>query len=123
MEQLLDNFYSNLLYEIADNLINVSPVDTGNYITSFEVTQGRPTAETTSEGKPRGQPWEPFAEEGRAKLKAQIASLPEVTVADKVYFINRAEYAKLVETYSSAPFTHVANIMPIIIQDAAQRSL
>lgn len=123
IEEYLDSFYLNFLYEIADRAVNLSPVDTGNYITSFTITSGRPTGETSSEGKPRNQDYNQMADIARANLYQDIAALPSVEVASKVYLVNRAWYAYIIEQQGDAPFAHISRERNNIAKDAAQRSL
>lgn len=76
---------------VAEFAIDISPVDTGNYITSHTLHGG---GITTSRGKPRGQEWAPFAAEASANIASQASGLGK---SEAVSLFNIAEYAQQVE--------------------------
>jgi len=84
------------LQRLADKAVLESPVDTGTYITEHEINStGVPSGFATSAGKPRRQPYEPFAQEGLGNLYTDIDALPEgFTTASMT---NKAGHADIVE--------------------------
>jgi hypothetical protein len=93
----LDNFRDEYLAEIARVAIDNSPVvDTGTYITSHEIGPGEiPSGTTSSQGKPRRQQREPFAQQGLANLYSDIGSLGDQTTV--AHIGNTAEHASVYE--------------------------
>ena len=115
----VDDQQKEFLHNLAQQLVLQSPVDTGTYITSFEVVtgQGWGGVPTSSRGKPRNQPWGQKAGEGLSKLSAEVESLPEL--APMVAFRNNAQHAAAVEyDLGYAPFTVARNIAKQLAQDA-----
>lgn len=99
-EMLLDKvddvqkaFYTKLVSKI----VGFSPVDTGTYMENHGIGQGRSSqvASASSNGKPRGQSREPYANSALSRLISQINSLP--SNPKTVYVGNFAVHASLVE--------------------------
>ena len=95
-QKSLGEFRDRHLGQIAELVTSVSPVDTGTYITSHEITPGTSgTYTSTSHGKPRRQPREPFEGEGLMNLLSDIQALPEDTPT--VALTNNSEHKQSVE--------------------------
>lgn len=81
---------------MAERVVAYSPVDTGTYMDSHHVTQGRaggaPTE--TSHRKPRGQPREPHESEALTRMYDEIDALPN---ARETRVSNNAQHARIVE--------------------------
>lgn len=86
------------LLEVAGNLTKLSPVDTGDYVMSHQVSDtniaGRFTGNFRSIG-PGGQNREFFQETAYNKLAWEIDALPETTAT--VFFGNTSPHANAVE--------------------------
>lgn len=112
--------------KIIDAIVEFSPVDTGTYMESHEVQEGRSQRSVTnsSSGKERGQPKEPFASAARARLFAEIDALPP---GDSNIFIrNYAIHSRLVEygganmPVAYAPYTRARSLTPRFIREAIE---
>jgi hypothetical protein len=122
LQDQLVNYKTYFLQGMANSLIANSPVDTGNYVTSFRVGNSRSTEVTDSIGKPRGENYNEQYELGINKLSADITALADNDL-NNVVFTNVAVYAYDVEyTYGDAPFTITRNLAPTISSDAAARA-
>lgn len=107
------------LQGMAEQLILNSPVDTGTYITSHNI--GSAGGFTSSAGKPRNQPYQPFAQAGLNKLFQDIQSLSDT--AARVNMSNSAEHADLVEfDLGYAPYTRTAREHNNIARRAAAQA-
>lgn len=105
LSEQVDRFAKFYLEGLATEVIFASPVDTGTYITSHHITKTYPAGETSSNGKPRQQAWEPFAQEGLDNLFAEIAALGPLDSVSSVYIANNAVHANAVEyTHGYAPY-------------------
>lgn len=121
IEQELDAVRDEFLRNVAEDLVNSSPVDTGTYVRNHSITTSSGSGgRQNSHGKP------PDNGTARAdaldKLNGQIAGLPQDTTT--VYIANRSPYANKVE-YSGwgskpayAVYTGVRNRANIHLQDA-----
>ena len=95
VKDMLEGYRDRYLELMSANLISVSPVDTGTYITSHTLSLSESPATNSSAGKPGKQPYQPFAQEGFENLLNDISSLgPE---AISVVFSNKAEHRDEVE--------------------------
>jgi hypothetical protein len=122
LQDQLSEYRTYFLQGIANSLIVNSPVDTGNYVTSFRVSNSRATGFTDSTGKPRNQDYGTQYQLGLDRLSADIAALSDNNL-DNVVFSNVAVYAYDVEyTYGHAPFTITRNLASTISSDAAARA-
>lgn len=122
LQEQLGNYKTYFLQGMANSLIANSPVDTGNYVTSFRVGNSRSTEVTDSIGKPRGKNYNKQYELGINKLSADITALADNDL-NNVVFTNVAVYAYDVEyTYGHAPFTITRNLASTISSDAAARA-
>lgn len=97
-EELLEEEAKELAYKIIDTTVNSSPVDTGAYMDSFSIVPRGSSGgrSRTSRGKPRNQPWEPYASAAKSRLRASVAAM---TLSENGGFtlVNRAPHARFVE--------------------------
>ncbi len=106
---------------VVDVVVSKSPVDTGTYMDSHDVYDGRSRAATdnSSKGKPRNRPREAHAGAALDRMYAQIDALDPS--ADKVYIGNRSHHGMVVEyggpkTPAYAPYTQGRAAVGRIIQ-------
>ena len=105
--ELLEGFRDLYLQGMADQLVLNSPVDTGTYITAHNIGTSQVPATESSEGKPRQQPYEAFAQAARNGLFLDIRMLPENT--NSVVFYNAAFHSDEVEyEHGYAPYRKTA---------------
>jgi hypothetical protein len=123
-ERQLNNYRDFFLEGAATEVILESPVDTGTYITSHEIKAGRGSSgSSSSKGKPRNQPYEPYANEGLSSLFADIEALPEASALSMVSISNYSEHARDVEyTHGYAPYTTLRDKANVIAARAAERA-
>ena len=122
LQDQLGNYKTYFLQGMANSLIANSPVDTGNYVTSFRVGNSRSTEVTDSIGKPKNQDYNTQYQLGLDRLSADITALADNDL-NNVVFTNVAVYAYDVEyTYGDAPFTITRNLASNISKDAAARA-
>tara|TARA_R110000744_G_scaffold86001_1_gene168057 strand:- start:4514 stop:4951 length:438 start_codon:yes stop_codon:yes gene_type:complete len=122
LQDQLGNYKTYFLQGMANSLIANSPVDTGNYVTSFRVGNSRATGFTDSIGKPKNQDYNTQYQLGLDRLSADITALADNDL-NNVVFTNVAVYAYDVEyTYGDAPFTITRNLASNISKDAAARA-
>jgi len=95
------------LGDIANYTVNISPVDTGAYVTSFSyaVGAGRPRGKS-SRNKPRNQNITAMRQEGLSNLLSDITKLGELKGMTKITLRNAAPHVEYVEKKHSV-FTKV----------------
>jgi len=73
LDEYVGEYVSEQLIEIAQTAVNLSPVDTGAYVTSFSysVGAGRPRGKS-SDNKPKGQNAQAMRQEGLSNLMSDI---------------------------------------------------
>lgn len=126
VEKDLEGVQKQFLTNIAEDLVNSSPIWSGQYITSHSISTsssaGRFTGNVGGSGfSERTSVPEAYKSESRANLLGDIAALPPV--AEKVYINNNAPHARIVEfgggmTPAHAVFSSVSNRAGIHLQDA-----
>lgn len=124
-EEKLINYRNFFLEGVAKELVLRSPVDTGTYIKSHQITTNRGGRGnfSTSKGKARGQPYTPNANEGLSSLYSDINSLPKNLTLSGLTVSNYSTHANEVEyKHGYAPYTTVRNKANIIADKAAQRA-
>lgn len=124
MERNLSNFSDYFFEEMAQTVIDYSPVDTGTYITSHNYQVGRTgtTIGNSSHKKPRGQPRGPFAAKGLQKLLGQIPNVVGAGLSN-VTLYNNAVHSKQVETkHGYAPYGRTRSQLSRIAASAAARA-
>ena len=86
------------LLEIAKTAVNLSPVDTGAYITSFSyaVGPGRPRGKS-SKNKATGQSKQQMEEEGFDGLKSDVNRITDLTNTAAISLRNNSPHALDVE--------------------------
>lgn len=121
VEQELDAVRDEFLRNVAEDLVNSSPVDTGTYVRNHSITTSSGSGgKQNSHGKPPDSGT--AKDDALNKLNAQIASLPKDTTT--VYIANRSPYANKVEysgwgkTSAYAVYTGVRNRANIHLQKA-----
>lgn len=102
--------------KFSENLVRNSPVDTGTFMESYYVSNSYSGGSTSSSGKPRKQPYEPFAQQALTRMSGQIAALKGSTM---MVFGNEAEHAMEVEyEHGYAPFGTTRNQHRQMLQEA-----
>jgi len=100
LTDLVEGFGEIYGQKMAEQLVLYSPVDTGAFMESFNV--GPSAFGSSSAGRPRQQPWEPYASEAMAKLSQGVSALKGST---NLTFTNGAPHAYYVEyKHGYAPF-------------------
>jgi len=93
LEEKLEQLPKAYMKELATEVVLHSPVDTGTYMDHHNI--GEVGVPVNSHGKPKGQDWQPFADNAIERMFYQIDNLPNDTTR---YFIsNSAVYAEKVE--------------------------
>ena len=107
LEQMIEGYRDLYLQGMSEQLVLYSPVDTGTYITGHHVGPTEVGASRSSQGKPRQQAYEPYAQEGLNQLFADIQALPDS--ANRVVFSNDAFHSDEVEyEHGYAPYRKTA---------------
>lgn len=121
LENMLEEYRDLYLEGMSEQLILNSPVDTGTYITGHHVGTSAVGASRRSDGKPRQQPYQPYAQEGLNGLFSEIAALPEES--SRVVFSNDAFHSDEVEyEHGYAPYRKTAREHGRIAAQAAQQA-
>lgn len=120
--QNVENLKEDVLKGAAEYVVLVSPVDTGAYMDSHNISPGRSRAMgESSENRPRRQPYELYASTAIQRLYSQIEALPDKSLAT---LNNNAPHAPIVEyQHGWAPYTSTRREMTRIIQEAVARHL
>ncbi len=120
VERQLTEVRDVFLENVAEKAVQISPVDTGAYVTSHTITTVSGTGRSrTSHNKPKNQDPQAKKSEAFDQLLGDIASLPED--ATKVYFTNRAPHAKAVEDdHGYGVFAVIRNVAPALLQSAVE---
>tara|TARA_R100000951_G_C2483483_1_gene132245 strand:- start:7 stop:417 length:411 start_codon:yes stop_codon:yes gene_type:complete len=73
LDEYVEEYVSDQLVNIAQTAVNLSPVDTGAYVTSFSYSTGagRPRGKS-SDNKPKGQNAQAMRQEGLSNLMSDI---------------------------------------------------
>jgi len=108
----LDEFGQVYGQKMAEQLVLGSPVDTGAYMDGFYA--GSSGGSTSSHGRPRNQPWQPYAQNAIGRMVNGIATLYGST---SMTFGNTAEHAQFVE-YKYGPFTRARSMHSALLQQA-----
>lgn len=114
-----------VLLDMADSIIDNSPVDTGTYILAHRARTGPvdtgDLATRSSHGKQRGVPDAQFRNLARGNLYRSVSSAA-IEASDTVFFHNIAEHADIVEwVHGYAVYAIVRNAAPVFIRRAAQQ--
>jgi hypothetical protein len=81
---------------VVDEVVQLSPVDTGTYMDAHHLSVGPSRAALeSSHRKDRNQPWGPRAEAALSRLYSQIEALPDSV--EGVRLANNAAHASFVE--------------------------
>ena len=107
LENMLNGYRDLYLEGMSEQLVLNSPVDTGTYITGHHVGTTPVGATRSSDGKPRQQPYEPYAQQGLNQLFSEISTLPDA--ANQVVFSNDTFHSDEVEyEHGYAPYRKTA---------------
>lgn len=112
LEQTAEEAVRDKLISIAQTATNISPVDTGAYVTSFSynVGAGRPRGKS-SKNKPRGQNPQAKRQEGFNNLVSDINRIPNLLDTTTITLRNGSPHATAVEyKHGYAVFARVRNI-------------
>jgi hypothetical protein len=112
LEQTAEEAVRDKLIDVAQTATNISPVDTGAYVTSFSynVGAGRPRGKS-SKNKPRGQNPEAKRQEGFNNLVSDINKIPNLLDSPVIVLRNGSPHATAVEyKHGYAVFARVRNI-------------
>lgn len=126
IEGQLDDVKILFLQKVAQTLVDLSPVDTGAYITSHTITGSSGNGRArTSRGKPRGQDHGAKVGEALGQLMGDIAGLPKKD--SKTYIANRSPHARYVETgtvriQASEVYSRTRMIAPSLLAAAIQEA-
>lgn len=121
LEQMIEGYRDLYLEGMSEQLVLNSPVDTGTYITGHHVGISAVGATRSSEGKPRQQPYEPYAQEGLNQLFAEISTLPDA--ATQVVFSNDTFHSDEVEyEHGYAPYRKTAREHSRVAAQAAAQA-
>jgi len=98
IDNLIEDGVKERLQSIARTAVNLSPVDTGAYVTSFSysVGAGRPRGKS-SDNKPKGQNPEAKRQEGLNNLNSDIAKITDFDTKSTIVFTNGSPHARDVE--------------------------
>ena len=127
IEKDLDGVQKGFLKEVAEDLVQSSPVWSGRYVTSHSIgtrsSAGQFTGSFDSWTEKTSVP-EAYRAEARANLLGNIAALPPLL--DSVYLSNNAPHANIVEHGSSTVRAHkvyegVLNRANIHLQNAINK--
>lgn len=110
IEQQLEGVRDEFLKEVAEDLVQTSPIWSGRYITSHSIGVGSSGGQFTGNLEPPSGPRtsvpDAYRAEARANLMGDIAALP--TQANTIYINNNAPHAKIVEDGNTrVPAKHV----------------
>lgn len=95
LRERLSGLENDVLEGVASTLVLYSPVDTGAYMRSHIITEGRSRGGgVSSHGLPRDQPWQSEAQSALNRLFSQIAGIQDFSLAT---FSNNAPHAAQVE--------------------------
>jgi hypothetical protein len=124
IETELDTVRDEFLRNIAEDLVNSSPVDTGTYVKNHSITTSSGSGGRQSS---HGKPSDDGSARGAAldKLEGQIAGLPKdattVYIANRSPHANRVEYGGWARTGPYAVYTGVRSRASAHLQDAINR--
>jgi hypothetical protein len=91
----LEEFGQVYANKMAQSLISYSPVDTGAYMDGFYAGSGYSSAVTSSHGRPKNQPWQPYASDAEQRMRSGIAALrgsTTMTFGNMAYHAYQVEY-------------------------------
>ena len=99
IDDLIEEGVKERLHSIARTATNLSPVDTGAYVTSFSfaVGAGRPRGKS-SENRPKRQSKVAMRKEGLNNLNSDIAKITDFSTKDTIVLRNGSPHAQKVET-------------------------
>jgi|SRR6056297_513103 len=110
----LENYGEIYATKMAAQLVLASPVDTGTFMDNFYAGGSGTVGSTSSQGKPRNQPWN--GQDAINRMSQGIAALRGSTT---MLFGNTADHAYEVEyDHGYAPFGKAANMHGRLAREA-----
>jgi hypothetical protein len=97
LDEYVEEYVSDQLVEIAQTAVNLSPVDTGAYVTSFSysIGAGRPRGKS-SDNRPKGQNAQAMRQEGLSNLMKDIGKV-DLKNTTRITLRNASPHAQDVE--------------------------
>lgn len=95
LEEMVEHFQEEYLRGMSEQIVLRSPVDTGTYMDGHNLGVAQAAGGDSSRGKPRKQPWQPYADSALSRLFQQASTIPQNTA--QVIFSNTAFHADVVE--------------------------
>jgi hypothetical protein len=95
LEQMIEGYTEIYAQKMAEEIVLRSPVDTGTYMEGHNLGVSAVGASSSSAGKPRKQPYQPYAQAALNQLFMQASALPHN--AHRIVFSNDALHADRVE--------------------------
>ena len=107
LEQMLEGYTEIYAQKMAEQIVLRSPVDTGTYMEGHNLGVSAVGASSSSSGKPRKQPYQPYAQAALNQLFMQASVLPHNT--HRIVFSNNAFHSDEVEyAHGYAPYRSAA---------------
>jgi hypothetical protein len=101
---------------MAEDLVQFSPVDTGAYMESFYAGASYGGYGSSSRGRPRNQPYSPYAQAAIQRMTSGVSGLRGSTT---MVFGNGAPHATDVEyKHGYAPFGNAASLHSVRVRGA-----
>jgi hypothetical protein len=97
LDEYVEEYVSDQLVQIAQTAVNLSPVDTGAYVTSFSysIGAGRPRGKS-SDNRPKGQNAQAMRQEGLSNLMKDIGKV-DLKNTTRITLRNASPHAQDVE--------------------------
>jgi hypothetical protein len=118
VENRVDQTVKVFLEDFSKKATDISPVDTGAYVTSHSIRTTRGAGRSrSSKDRPKGQDVGAKQAESLKQLKDDIAILPKNP--EKIFFTNQAPHARAVENNPKyGTFAILRNVAPNILVGA-----
>lgn len=118
LQEQLSEVPKEFLRLTAREIVFESPVDTGTYMDAHNI--GYVGSLSTSHGKPKNQPYEPYASTALDRLYTQINALPPETT--KHYISNNSAHAWKVEyELGYSPYTTARAKAQTLLDEAIRK--
>lgn len=117
LEQMLEGYTEIYAQKMAEQIVLRSPVDTGTYMEGHNLGVSAVGASSSSKGKPRKQPYQPYAQAALNQLFMQASALPHNS--NRIVFSNNSFHADEVEyKHGYAPYRSAAREHSRIAKEA-----
>jgi hypothetical protein len=115
VENRLDRTVEVFLQDLSQHATDISPVDTGAYVTSHSIRTTRGAGRSrSSKDKPKGQDPTVKRREALNQLKEDIAALPRHP--QKIFFTNQSPHVSFVENNPKyGTFAILRNVAPNLL--------